>query len=134
MVGLRHVTSRAPLFLSLFLSLLVFVTPFVVWLWRWPSLLSYSGVCSAVVVCGLPVVVVVFCSDVQGFINPHGYAGRGQGIGTLTKSLPSTWVGGHPQLFVQVGVARWESPPRPGNNDGQFSGQWVRRVVWATVV
>jgi hypothetical protein len=39
-------------------------------------------------------------SDVQGFVNPHGYTGkgtwgkgRGQGIGTLAKPLPSMRVG-----------------------------------------
>ena len=48
-------------------------------------------------------------SDVQGFINPHGYVGKGtwgkgrdQGIGTLTKPLPSMQVGGYPQLFGRV--------------------------------
>jgi len=68
-------------------------------------------------------------SDVQGFVNPYGYEGkgtwgkgRGQGIGTLTKPLPSTRVGGYPQLFGRVGVVGGRDFSQPGH-DGQFSGQ-----------
>ena len=68
-------------------------------------------------------------SDVQGFVNPHGYEGkgtwgkgRGQGIGTLTKPLPSTQVGGYPQLFGRVGVVGGRDFSQPGH-DGQLSGQ-----------
>jgi len=50
-------------------------------------------------------------SDVQGFINPHGFAGkgsrgkgRGHGFRTLTKPLPSMQVGGYPRLFGRVRV------------------------------
>ena len=54
---------------------------------------------------------MISCSDVQGFVNPHGLTGkgtwgkgRGQGFRTLTKPLPSTQVWGYLQLFGRVRV------------------------------
>jgi hypothetical protein len=50
-------------------------------------------------------------SVVQGFINPHGFAGKGlwgkgqgQGFETLTKPLPSTQVWGYLWFFGRVRV------------------------------
>ena len=48
-------------------------------------------------------------SDGQGFVNPHGFAGKGSpGTGrghssvTLTKPLPATWVWGYPWFSGRV--------------------------------
>jgi len=61
------------------------------------------------------------CSDVQGFINPHGFAGkgswgkgRGHGFRTLTKPLPSMQVGGYPRLFGRVRVVDHSNFSQPG--------------------
>jgi len=65
----------------------------------------------------------VWCmiSDVQGFVNPHGFAGkgsrgkgRGHGFWTLTKPLPSTQVGGYPRLFGRVRVVDHSNFSQPG--------------------
>ena len=79
-----------------------------------------------------------YLSDVQGFANLHGYTGKGtwgkgrdQGIGTLTKPLPSTQVGGYPPLFGRVAVTKRRNSPIPGMISSPVNG---RQAVRATVI
>ena len=50
--------------------------------------------------------VIILDSVVQGFVGKGLWGmGRGQGFGTLTKPLPSTWVWGLPMDFGRVRVS-----------------------------
>jgi len=74
---------------------------------------------------------------VQGFVNPHGFAGkgswgkgRGHGFRTLTKPLPSTWVGGYPQLFGRVRVVDHSNFSQPGVEERKFNSKRRKLVVY----
>ena len=70
------------------------------YLWHW-SIIKLLSVTSFLIY-----------SVVQGFVNPHGFAGkgsrgkgRGRGFETLTKPLPTTRVWGYPRFFGRVSVS-----------------------------